>query len=435
MPSLSEMSDVFFKSIEGDDDDKGTKWAILVAASPDLEANVCEAYRIMKNCGLNDDNILVFRDVEDDPDDMPSHGVIPDEPIPVDYTTTHATIHRILKAALLADATPLVSGSGKLLESCSDDHIFLYYVSHDTTGLLRPMRVAEKVVANELTFILGEMDTKRRYKSMVVYVEADSSLSEGSLPSDIRIYARTFADHHGNVYRRVGDFPANKDRFEDLTGTTLTEESYEHGGMTTTSLVRLQNSLIRNTPRIHVMRYGDGTTSELYVSTYFRWQPEGREGEGCRVPMSLIPSDCTLLYYHMTVEEAPVGSEERIRAEEELEGEFERRRKMDFTLDKMVKGMCGPEMDAYSILDRSAGHVWPDMDSESGINYWIHYDAMSEAYREVIGEISPCYWGQYPTVIQELMDEGMTMERMEELVVQALLDFNQGRNRPINPDA
>ncbi|KAI4382638.1 hypothetical protein MLD38_008576 [Melastoma candidum] len=224
MPSLSEMSDVFFKSIEGDDDDKGTKWAILVAASPDLEANVCEAYQIMKNRGLNDDNILVFRDVEDDADDMPSHGVIPDEPIPVDYTTTPATIHRILKAALLPDATPLVSGSGKLLESCSDDHIFLYYVSHDPNGLLRPMRVAEKAVTNELTFILGEMDTKRRYKSMVVYVEADSSLSEGSLPSDIRIYARTFADHHGNVYRRVGDFPTNKDRFEGLTGTTLTEE-------------------------------------------------------------------------------------------------------------------------------------------------------------------------------------------------------------------
>ncbi|VAI18127.1 unnamed protein product [Triticum turgidum subsp. durum] len=153
-----------FLRLPSEKDVVGTRWAVLIAGSNGYynyrhQADVCHAYQIMKKGGLKDENIIVF--MYDDiagSRDNPRPGVIINHPqggdvyagVPKDYTGADVNANNFL-AALLGDKSKLTgSGSGKVVTSGPDDHIFVYYADHGGPGILGMPGDEEYLYASDL---------------------------------------------------------------------------------------------------------------------------------------------------------------------------------------------------------------------------------------------------------------------------------------------
>ncbi|GFP88089.1 vacuolar-processing enzyme [Phtheirospermum japonicum] len=191
-----------------DDLSQGTRWAVLVAGSDGYynyrhQADVCHAYQILKKGGLKDENIIVFMsdDIANNPEN-PRPGVIINSPrgedvyegVPKDYVGDQVTAENFY-AVLLGNKSAVTGGSGKVVDSGPNDHIFVYYTDHGGPGILG-MPVGEYITANDLNNVLKKKHASGTYKSLVFYLEAceSGSIFEGLLPEGLNIYATTAAN-------------------------------------------------------------------------------------------------------------------------------------------------------------------------------------------------------------------------------------------------
>ncbi|KAK7841121.1 vacuolar-processing enzyme [Quercus suber] len=184
---------------------RGQRWAILIAGSNGYQtyryqADVCHAYQILKKVGLKDENIIAFMydDIASDEDNF-RPGVIINKPIgddvykgvPKDYTGKHVNVNNFY-AVILGNKSALTGGSGKVVDSGPNDHIFIYYTDHGGPGVL-VMPTGEYAYANDLNNVLKKKHAAKAYKSMVFYLESceSGSIFEGLLPDNFDIYATT----------------------------------------------------------------------------------------------------------------------------------------------------------------------------------------------------------------------------------------------------
>jgi legumain len=110
-----------------------------------------------------------------------------------DYTGKDVNVKNFL-AVLLGDKSGLTGGgSGKVVASGPDDHVFVYYSDHGGPGVLGMPSDGEYLYANDLVQALKKKHAGGGYKSLVFYLEAceSGSIFEGLLPSDIAVYATT----------------------------------------------------------------------------------------------------------------------------------------------------------------------------------------------------------------------------------------------------
>ncbi|KAH0982186.1 hypothetical protein GBA52_009363 [Prunus armeniaca] len=175
-----------------------------------MQANVCHAYQILKKGGLKDENIIVF--MYDDivfNTENPRQGVIINKPkghdvykgVPKDYTGDDVNADN-LYAVILGNKSTLSGGSGKVLRSGPNDHIFIYYTDHGAAGLLGMPTGTPSVFAIDLIDVLKKKHAAKCYKSMVFYLEAceSGSIFEGLLPKNVSIYATTSANAEEDGY-------------------------------------------------------------------------------------------------------------------------------------------------------------------------------------------------------------------------------------------
>ncbi|CAB4272084.1 unnamed protein product [Prunus armeniaca] len=189
--------------------------AVLVAGSNGYgnyrhQANVCHAYQILKKGGLKDEYIIVF--MYDDivfNTENPRQGVIINKPkghdvykgVPKDYTGDDVNADN-LYAVILGNKSTLSGGSGKVLRSGPNDHIFICYTDHGAAGLLGMPTGTPSVFAIDLIDVLKKKHAAKCYKSMVFYLEAceSGSIFEGLLPKNVSIYATTSANAEEDGY-------------------------------------------------------------------------------------------------------------------------------------------------------------------------------------------------------------------------------------------
>ncbi|XP_012475963.1 vacuolar-processing enzyme [Gossypium raimondii] len=190
---------------ELDEQQVGTRWAVLVAGSSGYgnyrhQADVCHAYQLLRKGGLKEENIVVFMY-----DDIAMHelnprpGVIINHPqgddvyagVPKDYTGEHVTAAN-LYAVLLGDKDALSGGSGKVIDSKPNDRIFMYYSDHGGPGVLG-MPNMPFLYAMDFLDVLKKKHAAGTYKEMVLYVEAceSGSIFEGIMPKYLDIYVTT----------------------------------------------------------------------------------------------------------------------------------------------------------------------------------------------------------------------------------------------------
>ncbi|KAF8055272.1 hypothetical protein N665_1300s0019 [Sinapis alba] len=149
---LPSQASKFFHPTEDEGDDSssaGTKWAVLVAGSRGYwnyrhQADVCHAYQLLRKGGVKEENIVVFMydDIAKNKEN-PRPGIIINSPngddvyngVPKDYTGNDVNVGNLF-AVILGNKTALKGGSGKVVDSGPNDHIFIYYSDHGGPGVL-----------------------------------------------------------------------------------------------------------------------------------------------------------------------------------------------------------------------------------------------------------------------------------------------------------
>ncbi|KAH0451592.1 hypothetical protein IEQ34_018891 [Dendrobium chrysotoxum] len=221
-------------------------------------------------------------------------------------------------AVLLGDKKSISSGSGKVVDSGPDDHIFIFYSGHDSPGLL------------------------------VIYLEAceSGSIFEGLLPEDISIYATTTSnavEHSWGTYC-LGGSPSPPSEYLTCLGdlysiswmkdryirecTYLPSKICCRGFPNMSSILKINTrTLADNTYNhgSHVMQYGELGINEEKNFLYIGLNPTNdnsifieEDNSLPFTPSAVNQRDADLIYYWHKFINSPEGSSKKLDAQKGL---------------------------------------------------------------------------------------------------------------------
>lgn len=269
----------------GDQLENGGKiWALLVAGSSGYDnyrhqADVCHAYQILHKNGIPDENIIVMMYDDIAYNEMnPTRGIIINQPngsdvykgVLKDYTGEVVNSTNFLKV-LTGDAKGMKGiGSGRVIKSGPNDHVFVNFVDHGAPGLLA--FPSDELYADNLERALRKMAVNKKFARLVFYVEAceSGSMFDSLLPDDLNIFVVTAADPFESSYACYYDSQRQAylgDVFsvmwmQDSEKENLLQETLHH-----------QYEIVRTeTNTSHVEEYGDLDVGSLHVSEFLGFQ-------------------------------------------------------------------------------------------------------------------------------------------------------------------
>ncbi|KAK7311409.1 hypothetical protein RJT34_09541 [Clitoria ternatea] len=354
---------------------EGTRWAVLVAGSKDYynyrhQADVCHAYQILKKGGLKDENIIVF--MYDDiayNESNPHPGVIINHPlgsdvykgVPKDYVGEDINPHNFY-AVLLANKSALTgTGSGKVLDSGPNDHVFIYYTDHGGAGVLG-MPSKPYIFASDLNDALKKKHASGTYKSLVFYVESceAGSMFDGLLPEDHNIYVMAASDTGESSWVTYCPFqdPRLPPEYDvcigDLFSVSWLEDSDVHNLRTET--IHQQCEVVKKKtiePLIrdgtHIVQFGDTGLSNQSLFVYMGTDP-ANDNNTFVDKHSLVPPrkavsqrDADLIHFWEKFRRAPEGSSRKAEAEKQLREVTSHRMHIDHSVKHIGKLLFGIE--------------------------------------------------------------------------------------------
>ncbi|XP_044462854.1 vacuolar-processing enzyme-like [Mangifera indica] len=366
----------FFRpgAVNGDDDPVGTRWAVLIAGSNGYwnyrhQADVCHAYQLLRKGGLKEENIIVF--MYDDIAfnfENPRPGVIINSPqgddvyngVPKDYVGEDVTVENFF-AVILGNKTALTGGSGKVVDSGPNDHIFIYYTDHGGPGVLG-MPTSPYMYANDLIDVLKKKHASGTYKSLVFYLEAceSGSIFEGLLPGGLNIYATTAANAEESSWGTYcpGENPSPPPEYEtclgDLYSVAWMEDSDIHNLRTETlhqqyELVKRRTANDNSAFGSHVMQYGDIGLGKDNLVIYLGTNP-ANENYTFIDENSLRPSskavnqrDADLVHFWDKYRKAPEGTSRKVEAQKQFIEAMSHRVHIDHSIKLIGKLLFGIE--------------------------------------------------------------------------------------------
>lgn len=262
-----------------DPEDSGKHWVVLVAGSNSWynyrhQADVCHAYQIVKKNGIPDEQIVVmmYDDIADN-EANPTKGIIINRPngtdvyagVLKDYTKEYVTPQNFL-AVLRGDSEAVKGqGSGKVIKSGPNDHVFVYFTDHGAPGLLAFPN--DDLHVEDLNKTIQYMYDNKLYKKMVLYIEAcESGSMMDHLPNNINAYATTAANPNESSYACYYD--EKRDTYlGDLYSVSWMEDS-DVEDLSQETLHKQFQLVKQHTNTSHVMQYGNRTISKLKVKQF-----------------------------------------------------------------------------------------------------------------------------------------------------------------------
>jgi len=285
---IGNFEDFFKKS-----DFNGNIWVVLVAGSNGYynyrhQADVCHAYHVVHNHGVPDDNIIVmmFDDIANSksnpmPGTLINHPNGPDvyKGVKKDYTGKDVTPENFMHV-LTGNSTAMEGvGSGRVLMSGPDDHVFIFFSDHGAPNLIGFPE--GRLYKEDLNATLMTMYKNKMYKQLVFYLEAcnSGSMFPKDLSPDYNMYITTAANAHESSYACYYDKVRRAylgDRYsvtwmEDSDQENLDHESLHH-----------QFKIVRSlTNQSHVQQFGDKDISHEIVGLF--------QGEEKAAPTKPLP--------------------------------------------------------------------------------------------------------------------------------------------------
>ncbi|KAB2627773.1 vacuolar-processing enzyme-like [Pyrus ussuriensis x Pyrus communis] len=434
-----------------DDGTVGTRWAVLIAGSNGYwnyrhQADICHAYQLLKKGGLKDENIVVF--MYDDiayNEENPRQGVIINSPhgsdvykgVPKDYTGQDVTVNNFF-AAILGDKSALTGGSGKVVDSGPNDHIFIYYSDHGGPGVLGMPGISPYIYANDLIEVLKKKHAAGTYKSMVFYLEAceSGSIFEGLLPEGLNIFATTASNAEESSWGTYcpGEYPSPPPEYEtclgDLYSVAWMEDSDIHNLKSETlgqqyELVKTRTANDNSGLGSHVMQYGDVGLNKNNLFVYMGTNPANENftflGQNSLRPSSKAVNqrDADLVHFWHKYRKAPEGSPRKVQAQKEFVEAMSHRMHIDETMKLIGKLLFGIEK-GPEVLNavRPAGQ--PLVDD------WDCLKTMVRSFETHCGSLSQ-YGMKHMRSLANICNAGMTKEQMAEASAQACVSAPSGR--------
>ncbi|CAL4062267.1 unnamed protein product [Meganyctiphanes norvegica] len=276
-------------------------WAVLVAGSNEWmnyrhQADVCHAYQILHAHGIPDDHIIVMMMDDIANNTMnPTKGEIINRPggpdvykgVPKDYIGAAVTPQNFLQI-ITGNATGLDKvGSGKVLKSGPNDHVFINLVDHGAPGIFgfpfirpTPGHHPEPNFLKARDFI-GAIETMNRtsmYKEMVIYLESceSGSMFKKILPKHIGVYAVTASNSSEPSWACYFD-KHRKTMLGDVFSIKWMEDT-DRNNVTAETLHHQFEKVKRETTTSPVTQFGDiKNISSEFLSLFMGNQPTDLE--------------------------------------------------------------------------------------------------------------------------------------------------------------
>ncbi|XP_063354101.1 legumain [Pelmatolapia mariae] len=272
----------------------GKHWVLIVAGSNGWynyrhQADACHAYQIVHKNGIPDEQIVVmmYDDLAGN-EQNPTPGILINRPngsdvykgVPKDYIGEDVTPENFL-AVLKGDASKVKGGSGKVLKSGPNDHVFVYFTDHGAPGILA--FPADELHVEDLQAAITYMHDNKKYKKMVFYIEAcESGSMMNHLPTDIDVYATTAANAEESSYACYYD--EKRDTYlGDWYSVNWMEDS-DVEDLTKETLLQQFKIVKNHTDTSHVQQYGNKTLAHMKVVQF-----QGNPKADSPAPMNLPP--------------------------------------------------------------------------------------------------------------------------------------------------
>ncbi|XP_077552763.1 legumain-like [Haemaphysalis longicornis] len=296
--------------------DQPKLWALLVAGSKGYDnyrhqADICHAYQVLHNHGVPDERIVVmmYDDIANNPEN-PTPGVIINNPngmdvyrgVPKDYTGKLVNPKNFL---LILQGRTVDGGSGKVIASGPNDHVFVNFVGHGGSSVISfPDGTLHAI---HFASVIEEMHRAKMFSKMVIYMDAgySGSMFQNILPDNVNAYATTSANSfelpnacYPDDFRKtyLGDAYSVKwmeysDK-EDLRKTTLIDQ-----------FIFLKHQ-VKNS---HVMQYGNLNIGKLSLSEFqgAQYAPPIPLPETPCHPVSSIDAPIAILRHEMRRASSP----------------------------------------------------------------------------------------------------------------------------------
>merc|ERR1719244_2184249 len=275
---------------------KGKNWVVIVAGIrlvavvvPAIGAG--HAYQIVHRNGIPDEQIVVM--MSDDlatNENNPTPGIIINRPngtdvykgVPKDYTGAAVTPENFL-AVLKGDSAATKGGSGKVVNSGPDDHVFVYFTDHGAPGILA--FPDDELHVKDLLVTINYMRKNMKYKKMVFYIEAcESGSMMTNLPSDIDVFATTAANSHESSYACYYD-DKRSTYLGDWYSVNWMEDS-DAEDLTKESLGKQYHIVKKETNTSHVQQFGNKTMAHMKLMGF---QGNSMSGAPPAAPIILKP--------------------------------------------------------------------------------------------------------------------------------------------------
>ena len=159
-------------------------WAVLVAGSNTYsnyrhQSDIFHSYKQLRSNGFPENRIITFAydDIAESISNpfkgkvfnKPTYqnpGVDVYEGVKIDYSKSEVTPANFL--AVLEGDSAATKGK-KVLESTSDDNVFIYFADHGAVGLIA--FPTQRLYAKDLIATFDKMTKKKNYKKLVFYLE------------------------------------------------------------------------------------------------------------------------------------------------------------------------------------------------------------------------------------------------------------------------
>ncbi|XP_057715926.1 legumain [Corythoichthys intestinalis] len=278
LPVLLGLFVALVNSFPSEEPENGKNWVLIAAGSSSWynyrhQADACHAYQVVHKNGIPDEQIVVM--MMDDlatADQNPTPGILINRPngsdvyngVPKDYTYQAVTPENFL-AVLRGNASQVKGGSGKVIESGPNDHIFVYFTDHGAPGILA--FPAGELHVKDLQETIRYMHENKKYKKMVIYIEAcESGSMMKDLPENIDVFATTAANAHESSYACYYD--EKRDTYlGDWYSVNWMEDS-DAEDLSKETLLKQFRIVRTHTNTSHVKQFGNKTLAHMKVAAF-----------------------------------------------------------------------------------------------------------------------------------------------------------------------
>ncbi|XP_077993331.1 legumain-like [Glandiceps talaboti] len=259
----------------------GDTWVIIIAGSNGWynyrhQADACHAYQIVHKNGIPDERVVVmmYDDIANNPEN-PTPNIIINRPngtdvyggVVKDYTGMDVTPDNFLNILQGNAAAMQGIGSGKVIASGPNDHVFVNFVDHGAPGIVA-FPAGGELHANDLNNAIQSMYQQQKYSKIVLYFEAceSGSMFENLLPANINAFATTASNAEESSYACYYD--AKRQTYLGDVYSVMWMEDSDKEDLTTWTLQQQFQIVKQETNTSHVQEYGDLSMGSLAVDEF-----------------------------------------------------------------------------------------------------------------------------------------------------------------------